>query len=160
MDFIKEVLNDPVTKVLAIIVVFYAVKEIIMNWEWIKQRLDKRYKDKQDAEDEQESLEQRVRDIACTSEKHTQTLEQIGDALNNINNTLQDMEKERDEDIVANGRATMYHLYEKLKDQPTISTSEYETFHAIAERYLAAGGNAVFKDKIIPEIYAKPVDND
>lgn len=160
MEFVKEVLNDPVTKVLAILAVFYAIKELITNWEWVKQRVDKKYKEKNADENEKKDLESKVGDIAIISEQHTETFAQIGEALDGINIRLDEMEKERNEDIIANGRATMYHLYEEMKDKQTLTMSDYETFNAIATRYLAAGGNSVFKDKIIPEIRNKPIDDD
>lgn len=148
------------TVVIGLWVIFMAGKEILEHFDWWKNRADKFNKKKSDEKQEKIDFEQKVCDIACTSEKHTETLAQIGEALDGINKRLDDMENERKEDIIANGRATMYHLYEEMKDKEALTTSDYETFNAIATRYLEAGGNAVFKDKIIPEIYAKPVDND
>ena len=41
-----------------------------------------------------------------------------------------------------------------------LSLSEFETFNNLAERNLSNGGNGVFKNKIIPEIIAKPIKDD
>lgn len=155
MTFIEKVAGSPLTIILAFLVALFAIKEIYEIVMWWKSRADGYHKYKSDKED----FEQKVCDIACTSEKHTEALEKISDCLDRIDGRLEKAEEDRKSDLIANGRATLYHLYEKLKDSDTISPSAYETVKEISRRYLAAGGNSIMKDKIIPELLSKKMED-
>ena len=154
MTFIEKVTASPVTIILAFLVVLFAIKEIYEIFMWWKSRADGYHKYKSDKED----FEQKVCDIACTSEQHTETLKKISDCLDRIDSRLEKAEEERKEDIIASGRATLFNLDEKLGDKDTISASAYETVSAISTRYLRAGGNSIMKDKIIPKLLSKKVE--
>ena len=155
-DFIKFASEQPLTVALTVWLLMKAVRELADHIQWWKEKA-KGYHEK---ESQKEDFEQKVCDIACTSEEHTKALTQIGEALEGINKRLDEAENERKQDTVANSRATLYHLYETLKDKPSLTVSEYDTFSAVAERYIAAGGNKTFKNKLIPEILNKHVDED
>jgi len=161
----EKLISQPATIALAFIVIIYAIKEGYELFKWWKGRAD----DYHGSRKAEEDFPRQVCEIACTSQEHTETLKKIGDALDGINERLDKSEEdrrkdlelaneERKKDTIANSRAWLYNLYEQLKDKPNITVNEYETFNDLAERYLAAGGNSVFKDKIIPEIRKKPID--
>jgi len=156
MSNIKDMLANPVAILLGFFIVLLVIKELYEIVKWWKDRADGYHNIKNAKED----FRQQVCEIACTSEKHTETLIKISESLDGINERLDKAEQHRKKDTIASGRATLYHLYEKLRDKDTISLSEYETFDDVANRYLGAGGNSVFRDKIIPEIRNKPVDRE
>lgn len=156
METFERIAADPVIIIVALLLIAYGIKELHSLIMWWKARGDEYH----GSRTEKENFRQQVCDIACTSEAHTQTLQKISDSLDKINERLDHAEEERKGDMVASGRATLYHLYETLKDRDTITMSEYETFNSVATRYLKAGGNSVFKDKIIPEITQKPIDGE
>ena len=156
MGHFEQIMENPALVILSVLLVIYAIKEGYELFNWWKARADGYHKIKSEKED----FHQQVNEIACTSKEHTEALGKIKDALEGINQRLDKTEEERREDTVANARVWLYRLYEELKDKPAITMNEYETFSDLANRYLAAGGNSVFKDKIIPEILAKPVDED
>ena len=112
-----------------------------------------------------------MQDIASVTQEHTAALQQIGAALEGINvrlnkieearkEQMEKLEEERKKDTVSNSRAWLFQLYENLKDRETLTMNEYETFNALAERYIAAGGNSVFRDKLIPAILSIPIDEE
>lgn len=47
--------------------------------------------------------------------------------------------------------------YDKLKNKESISRGQYETFTALAEQYIEAGGDHIMKERFIPEIKNKPI---
>ena len=159
-DFINLVAGQPVAVVLGLWLLVKAAKELLEHVDWWKNRANSHIEKTKAKEEEKEKIEQQVCEIACISEKHTETLAQIGTALKGINDRLDKAEEERKQDTVANSRATLLSLYDKLKDKETLTVSEYDAFTAVADRYLAAGGNKTFKNKIIPEIQSKPLDDD
>ena len=154
MGSIEKLLESPVTIILAFFLVLLVIKELYEIFMWWKKRADGYH----DIKSEKEDFHQQVCDIACTSQQHTETLEKISVSRDGINKRLDKAEDERKEDLIASGRATIYHLYEKLRDSETISPSAYETVSEISKRYLKAGGNSIMKDKIIPELLNKRVE--
>ena len=156
MGIIERVLENPAPTILYLFIAIYAIKELYELFKWYKGRADDYHGSRKADED----FHQQVCDIACTSKEHTETLDKIGKALEGINDRLDKAEVERKADTIANSRATLLNLYEVLKGKDTLTVSEYETFNSVSERYLAAGGNSVFRDKIIPEIQKKPIDDD
>lgn len=164
MTYIKEFLENPTGLSVSFFVVIMAIKELYELYKWVRGRAD----DYHHTLSEDEDFHEQVCNMTCTTQRHTQALENIGTSLDQINDRLDSIEKnsieaderaekERKADIVANGRATLYHLYETFKEKDTLTTSEYETFKNVADRYLEAGGNGAFKNKIIPDIENKPI---
>ena len=147
---------SPSSVILSVLLAIYAIKEGYELFKWWKNRVD----DYHGRQSEKEDFHNQVHEIACISGKHTETLEKISVSLDKINERLDNAETQRKADMVANGRATLYRLYEVLKNKPSLSPSEYETFNEIANRYLDADGNGVFRNKIIPMITGKPVMED
>ena len=158
-NFINLVADQPVAVVLGLWILLKAAKELLEYFDWWQGRAKSHFEKTKAKEEEKAKIEQQVCDIACTSEKHTETLAQIGNALDGINKRLDKAEEERKQDTVANSRATLLSLYDKLKDKETLTVSEYDAFAAVADRYLAAGGNKTFKNKIIPEIQNIPIED-
>ena len=39
MEILQLLVKDPLTSVLGALVFFYAIKELVKNWDWIKERL-------------------------------------------------------------------------------------------------------------------------
>ncbi len=156
MGYFEKFLENPVSVILAVVLAVYVIKEGYELFKWWKNRADDYHGSRKADED----FHKQVCEIACTSEEHSKALKKIGDALEGINERLDRAEQERKEDTIANSRATLLHLYDNLKSKDSLTVSEYETFNSVSERYLAAGGNSVFRDKIIPEIRGKQIDDD
>lgn len=178
MNEIQEILNNPVQIMLTILVVLVAVKYLSELIRWYKDR----FKEKHEDINHDEKFHQEVSNIACVSREHTETLKKINQTLDCImqriaelehhhdddmnkeidtrHQEMKDAERERKLDIVASAKVWLFRLYEELKDKPTLTMVEYETFDGLAQRYLSAGGNSIFQNKIIPEIRQKPIDED
>lgn len=162
MEILQLLVKDPLTSVLGALVFFYAIKELVKNWDWIKERLQgyaKKEVSRTDASRKAKEIEQTVNELTVTTEKQSQALERLEHSIESLNQTmiagLAKLENDRKSDTRASLRATLLNLYEKLKDKETLELGEYETFSDVAERYVKAEGNGPFKNKIIPEILNK-----
>lgn len=165
MKEITELLSNPIGTLVTVICVFVAAKYLYELFKWYKETFVlKKHKDLSNDED----FHEQVSHIACVSQEHTSTLEKFTGAIADMSSEIKNMntemnkrfdvlDEERKADIVANGRASLYHLYEELRGKNSLTISEYETFESLANRYLAADGNGPFKNKIIPEILNKPI---
>lgn len=166
MQYLEQTMKNPVGVVMSFILVLFLVKDIYNLYKWYKDRVDDHYSTKT----EDEEFHKQVNEINHISEEHTKALKEISESLIKINDRLDNMDesnkeaqrkadKERMIDTVINGRATLYYLYEVLKDKPSLTMSEYETFKNLSDRYLEAGGNGAFKNKIIPDIVSKSIED-
>ena len=156
MGAVEKILENPAPVISCLILVYLALKELHSAALWWKDRADGYYS----ARSKREDFHQQVCDIACTSEEHTQALKQIQRALEGISSRLDAADAERKKDTIANARAWLYNMYEELKDRDSLTPNEYGTFKDLADRYLAAGGNSIFRDKIIPDILKKKIDEE
>lgn len=167
MSQLQTVFSNPITVIVSFFAVVYFVKELDNLVQWIKGKLTG-YRTN---ENKKEDLEGEVRNISCISESHTKTLRDITDAIKNINLSVvhinqaidkkfDELEDKQKEDQVITDRATLYQLYEKMKDYESLSIAEHECFNTIAERYLANGGNGAFRNHIIPSILNKSISED
>lgn len=156
MSEIMKLLENPTSTVTTILFVLVAVKFTIDLINWYKTKFRERHQDI----NAEEKFHDEVTHIACVSQEHTEALVKIGEALEGINRRLDDAEEQRRQNMIANGRATLFNLYNEFKGKPELSLSEYETFNEVAAQYLEAGGNSIFRDKIIPEILRKPIKDE
>lgn len=147
MKAIEELLKNPATIALSFFILVYAIKEGYELFKWWKNRAH----DYHASVSEREDFQRRVDD-------NTETLSDIKKSLNGLNSRIDNIEMDRKMDILAMGRIQLYQFYEKLKDKEEITAGESDAFNAIADRFLAAGGNGTFKRKIIPAIQSKPVE--
>lgn len=177
MSYFERVLENPSTTILVVILLLYLVKEGYSLYKWYKDRADDYHKDKS----EDENFHEQVEEIVKTIEQHTDTFKKINEAMDGIIKQIkqiesrfdddlrhereerrkdrEDAEKERKADYIADSTAWLRLLYKELKDEPSITITDYNTFNGIAERYIKAGGNGLFKNRIIPEILSKPIND-
>lgn len=155
MSQLQAIFDNPIGVIISFFAVVYAIKEFDGLIKWFKEKL----KGYHEEEKEGESLEERIGAISKTSEEHTETLKELTVAINNINESLDRMAEEHRKSQTITDRATLYHLYETLKDKDSLTIAEYECFHNIGERYLSNGGNGAFK-KLIPQIESKHIEED
>lgn len=178
MNEVQQIFNSPTNSILLLIAVLVGFRYLYDLYKWYKDR----FKEKHEDINHNEEFHQEVSNIACVSREHTETLKKINQTLdcimqritelehhhdddmnkeiNTRHQEMKDAERERKLDIVASAKVWLFRLYEELKDKPTLTMVEYETFDGLAQRYLAAGGNSIFQNKIIPEIRQKPIDED
>ena len=90
MQYIEQVLNNPVGAIMTVLVVILAVKEVSSLVEWIMGKNKKMWK----SASQQEDFQKRVCDIACISEKHTETLGGIESALEGLKADIKDVRSE------------------------------------------------------------------
>ena len=146
MGYIEQILSNPIGIVMTILIVILALMELEKILKWIKGKFEGYHKIKTTDED----FHKKVDDLATAHQENVKLLQKIDESVNKINERLDFVEEERKLDTQASLRATLYRLYESLKDEDSLTSTQYEVFHDAAQRYLNAGGNSVFKHKIIP----------
>ena len=151
-EFFKSPLNITVSFFLAL----FVIKELFELWKWYKGRADEYHKKESDKED----FKAKVEVLEEEFNKSMSAMADIKKTLLALHDRLDKYEEGRKEDFVVSSRATLYQLYDEMNDKDELSISEFETFNNLADRYLANGGNGVFKNKIIPEIQGKPIKDD
>lgn len=153
MGDVEQILNAPTQTLLTVLVILVAGKYLYELWRFYHDR----FKDSHEHLVQDEKFHEQVARIEYVSEAHSRSVEKITESIEKVNNRLGNLEKQRTRDAIAYGRALMLQLYYGLKDREQITVSEFEAFSEIADMYLEAGGNSVFKDKIIPKIMNKQV---
>lgn len=143
---VSEFFANPVNVMMAFFLMLFVIKELFDLYKWYKGRVDE-YRAKQNRKDE---FEKRVDTLESGMKEVTASIKEMMKKID-------DYEVIRKEYSIAQSRATLFQLYEEFKDKEDLTLSEYETFSNLADRYLADGGNGVFRHKIIPEIEAKKV---
>lgn len=167
MGYFQQIFDaNPVIFVITIILFIYAAREAHNIYLWINGLLNNHHK----RESNKEDVNERIDDIACVSQKHTETLKVLADGINEIKDDMKDLrvdidkhftdaEEGRKADTRAMARVTLYNLYEELKDKETITSSQYESFSQLYQRYVGAGGNSTVRNKLAPYILNKPVSD-
>lgn len=155
MSQLQTIFDNPITIIISFFAVIYAIKEFDGLLKWFKEKLNGYHEE----EKQEESIEERIDNISKTSEEHTKALEELAKDIKDINESLKSMAEEHRKSQTISDRATLYHLYETLKDKDSLTIAEYECFHNIGERYLTNGGNGAFK-KLIPQIENKHIEED
>lgn len=161
MSQLNPLLENPILIIASVFVFIYAIKELDGLVKWIKSKLN----DYKDEENENDDLKVTVKNISCVSEKHTETLKELTDAIKEINfsvvklNQAMDQRfneagEQRKQDQVVTDRATLYQLYSEFQNQDSLTIAQFEVFHNVAERYMGNGGNGAFR-KLIPKIESK-----
>lgn len=151
MGYIEQILSNPIGVIMTVLVVILALMELEKILKWIKGKFEGYHKIKTTDED----FHKKVDNLAVAHQENVKLLQKIDESVDKINERFNAVEKERKLDTQATLRATLYHLYEDLKDEETLTPTQYEVFHDAAQRYINAGGNSVFKNKIIPFMESK-----
>lgn len=154
MSQLQAIFDNPISIIISFFAVIYAIKEFDGLIKWFKEKLQGYHEE----ENKEESLEERIDSISKTSEEHTKALEELAKAIKDINESLKSMAEEHRKSQMVSDRATLYHLYETLKDRDSLSYAEFECFSEISDRYLKYGGNGPFKKEVIPTILNKEKD--
>ena len=157
LDFIKAFGDAPLVSFVAIILFIAAIKGLYEFIKWIKEELDKWYKVRHEEDEKDETIAERLDKLEKENEEQTNRCESITAALANINRQIMCVREDYAKVTVALTRASLHNLCDDLKDREYISEAEYETFVDLRDVYLKSGGNAVFKNKIIPFIENIPV---
>lgn len=157
LDLIKAISESPFTSIVAIILFIAAIKGVYEFVKWIKTELNKWYQAKHDQEEKDESILGRLEKLETENAEQTNKVKDISETLENINNEIKGIREDYAKVTVALTRASLHSIYDNLKGRDFISEAEYETFMDLKEVYLASGGNAIFKNKIIPYVESLPV---
>lgn len=112
-----------------------------------------------DKDAEMETMKKEIDCVKKKQETQDYTLINVQQTLMNINTTLGNIEIERKRDTVAQGRASLYDLYNKLKDKEELTLGEHEVVSDVFARYEHAGGNGTFK-KLSKILLDKPLAKD
>ncbi len=156
MGTLSEFFKNPAGVIMAFFLMLFIIKEVFELWKWYKGRADDYHKSKSEKEDFEEKVNHLEADVLNT----TKLMVDIQNTLEALHKRLDEYETDRREDFVVSSRATLYRLYDEFNPREELSLSEFETFSNLADRYLANGGNGVFRNKIIPEIREKPIKDD
>lgn len=151
MSQLQTIFDNPITIIISFFAVIYAIKEFDGLLKWFKEKLNGYHEE----EKQEESIEERINTISKVSEEHTKALEELSQKIDFLCTNLEKMGDEHRKSQMISDRATIYHLYETLKDREELSFAEYECFSEVSDRYLKNGGNGPFKKEIIPFILDK-----
>ena len=153
MKAFQEFFSNPLNILMSFAIMLFVIKEAGDLLKWYKGKADDYHKTESKKEDAEEEVNKLKRDLV----EFQQVMYDIKKTLNALHRRLDENETCRKEDFVVSSRATLFQLYEDFKDKEDLTLSEYETFNNLADRYLADGGNGVFRHKIIPEIQEKKI---
>lgn len=152
MGTLLKLLESPLEVLAGFVIVIFCIKEVLELWKYFKNRGKEIY----DKDSEMESVKAEIEDIKKKQDDQSHTFIAIKDTLAKINDTLDNFEIERKKDTVAQGRASLYDLYNKLKDKDELTLGEYEVVSDVFARYEKAGGNGTFK-KLSKILLSKPL---
>lgn len=95
--------------------------------------------------------------LETTDKKHDENFRQLASTLTEIKSQLEeDRERER-KNTIASVRSTLYRLYYEAVQKGFTTQASVETMAELSKIYLEAGGNSVFKHKIIGEYFDFPM---
>ena len=157
LSLVKAVEESPFVSIVAIILFIAAIKGFYEFVKWIKIELNKWYQTKHEEQEKDETIFERLDKLESENTEQTNKVTDISTTLNNINNEIKGIREDYTKVTVALTRASLHALCDDLKDRDYITEAEYETFIDLRDVYLASGGNAVFKNKIIPYVESLPV---
>lgn len=164
--FFRIVFEHPGSTVLIVIASAFVVREVFSLVKWFMDQAAGYHR----KESEKEDFRKQVCDIACTSERHTEALERLGNVLENINSdlkgikgdidylkdahdeTLSYMKDQEDKDAVRDrmnlgmARSMLITNYERCVAKGMYTTDEKEVYHELFEAYEEAGGNGIMRD--------------
>lgn len=152
MSLITKLLESPTEALVGFFLVLFCIKEGLELYKYFKNRGKEIY----DKDAEIVSIKKEMNVIKQKQETQDCTLVTMQQTLMNINTTLTNIEIERKRDTVAQGRASLYDLYDKLKDKETLTLGEHEVVNDVFARYEHAGGNGTFK-KLSKVLLDKPI---
>lgn len=155
MGIIENFLTSPADALLKFFVVLFCVKEGIELYKYYKNRGKEMY----DKDAEIELIKTRLTAVEQKQEEQAAASVSVQQTLMNINTTLINLETERKQDMVAQGRASLYDLYSKLKDRDSLTLGEHEVVNDVFARYEHAGGNGTFK-RLSKILLDKPIANE
>ena len=164
MNEIKQLLSDPLNSIVIVFLLFVAFKWIYELVSWYKLLFTKKH-EKINEEEKCHNIVLKMQDV---STQHTESLIELSSSIKELHEDIKTLESffdqrmnelktELNEDIIAMGRSMLYRLYEELKDEPSLTMAQYETFKHVSDIYLAAGGNGAFRNRLIKEILNKPI---
>lgn len=147
------------TLFILIIFLFLAVKEVCGAVTWVKDKLNSYHKKRSQSEDEKESVEDRLTKLEKHDNWQYNALLEMTKSLQNINNTLVDMQKKQEEATVATARSALYRLSQEILAKGYMSQIEYDCFKELYDVYIENHGNHSMKDKIAPEVFKLEIRN-
>lgn len=147
-----EMLEDigPVAAVALFWIAIMALKELIEMYRWFKARLEEWSDKKNGIERREESEEERLSKLEAQYSK-------LDSKFDKMYELIVQQQKDNDEVVVANSRATLNTLAEQISAKGYMTETEYDTFMDLSDMYLKKGGNHSMKDKVIPYIKSLPV---
>lgn len=99
----------------------------------------------------------KVDTLEATDRKHDAAFERIDIALSDIKTQLEEDRERQRKNTVASVRSTLYRLYYDALQKGYTTQASVETMAELSKIYLEAGGNSVFKHKIIGEYFDIPM---
>lgn len=163
MDLFEKALNDPAAPLFGIVLVLFLIMEGHKIYQFFKARLDNYHGIKSKEEDFHEKVQQ----MACTSQEHTEALKKIGDALEGINSDLQEIKTEVSElkkadqetyeyrrareaqdkiktDLdLSMARVMLLDNYDRCVEAGVYTIEQQSVYHGLYEAYKGAGGNGI-----------------
>ena len=137
-----------------LIICFLAFKEVWSAGVWIKDKLELYRKNKNQSEDEKETVEGRIEKLEKHDNWQYNALMDVTKSLQVITNTLSDMQKRQEESTVATARSALYRLSQEILAKGYMSQIEYDCFKELYDVYIENHGNHSMKDKIAPKVFA------
>jgi len=145
------------TIVIILVLLCLAIKGVIEFVLWIKDKMESWRKAKNMPEEKEEVFIERISDIETRINKLEENDENNVIELEEIKGKLNDILEHNKQQTIIMSRGFLLRLCEDIKERGYMRPDEYETFEGLSEGYIQAGGNSLFKNRIIPEIEAMEV---
>lgn len=168
-DQLEVISKYSLIEIIGLIVAITVVISIISQFfKKVYGDLEEWRKRKNHVEDEKEEIEKRVAKLE-ESDKHFEDaldtisagVQQIASTVDmlstDLNKKLDHIEEEGNRRAVISNRSLLYNLHKSFMEKGELTLAEREMVDAIASSYIEAGGNSIFKSKIIPELEALPI---
>lgn len=154
ITFVESAFESPVSAIVGILLFIAAIRGLYEFVSWIKKELNKWYEGKNEEENAEKKLEERVTNIEKDNSLQFEKLSSLEDAVISVNDKLDNMYDSMKESTICTFRAEMLRLWHECSAQGNATQAQMDTFERMAELYLAQGGNGLFRNKIIPEFRA------
>lgn len=108
-------------------------------------------------EEDKEELIKRIEKLESHDNWQYEEISKISSMLSNICDSMKEKEERDRERIVVSFAADLYSMHDKFVAQGYTNRAGLETFVSMSNIYLAANGNHLIKEKIIPEVMNLPI---
>lgn len=140
-----------------LVLVICAVVFLYKTYEKVNEYFHAKWKKDEEFKEKLEKYFSKVDTLETTDKRHDEEFNEVKSSLADIKKQLEeDRERER-KNTIASVRSTLYRLYYEAVQRGWTNQASVETMAELSKIYLEAGGNSVFKHKLIGEYFDLPM---